>query len=64
MKLSDIVSAAGLSWYAEVALVLFMLAFVLVLWRVFKPSLKAKYERAARLPLDDEHCEPPRNGTV
>ena len=58
MKLSDIVSAAGLSWYAEVALVLFMIAFVLVLWRVFKPSLRAKYERAARLPLDDDAQTP------
>lgn len=63
MKLSDIVSAAGLSWYAEVALVLFMLAFFIVLWRLFKPSLKAKYDRAARLPLDDEHPQTPRNGT-
>ena len=60
MKLSDIVSAAGLSWYAEVALVLFMLAFGLVLWRVFRPSAKAKYERAARMPLDDEQPQTPR----
>ena len=44
MKLADIVSAAGLAWYAQVALVLFVLAFLLVLWRVFKPSLKAKYD--------------------
>ena len=61
MKLSDIMSAAGLSRYAEVALVLFMLAFVLVLWRVFKPSAKAKYDRAARMPLDDETTQTPRN---
>lgn len=63
MKLSDIVSAAGLSWYAEVALVLFVVAFLIVLWRVFKPSLKAKYDRAARMPLDDEPPRTPRNGT-
>ena len=62
MKLSDIVSAAGLSWYAEVALVLFMAAFVLVVWRVFAPSLKAKYDRAARLPLDDEPPQSSRTG--
>ena len=60
MKLSDIVSAAGLSWYAEVALVLFILAFLLVLWRVFRPSAKAKYDSAARMPLDDEHPQNPR----
>ena len=64
MKLSDIVSAAGLSWYAEVALVLFFLAFLVVLWRVFKPSLKAKYDRAARMPLDEDHPDIPPNGTV
>jgi cbb3-type cytochrome oxidase subunit 3 len=60
MKLSDIMSAAGLSWYAEVALVLFMLAFVLVLWRIFRPSAKARYDVAARMPLDDEHPQTPR----
>ena len=63
MKLSDIVSAAGLSWYAEVALILFFLAFLVVLWRVFKPSLKAKYDRAARMPLDDDQPDIPPNGT-
>ena len=61
MKRSDSLSAAGLSWYAEVALVLFMLAFLLVLWRVFKPSAKAKYDRAARMPLDDDTPQTPRN---
>jgi cbb3-type cytochrome oxidase subunit 3 len=60
MKLSDVVSAAGLSWYAEVALVLFILAFVLVLWRVFKPSAKAKYDQASRIPLDDDNPQTPR----
>jgi cbb3-type cytochrome oxidase subunit 3 len=60
MKLSDIMSASGLSWYAEVALVLFILAFLLVLWRIYRPSAKAKYDRAARMPLDDEHPQTPR----
>jgi cbb3-type cytochrome oxidase subunit 3 len=61
VKLSDIVGGSGLAWYAEVALVLFFLAFLLVVWRVFKPSLKAKYDRAARMPLDDEHPQTPRS---
>jgi cbb3-type cytochrome oxidase subunit 3 len=60
VKLSDIMSASGLSWYAEVALVLFMLAFLLVLWRVFRPSAKAKYDQAARMPLDDDNPQTPR----
>jgi cbb3-type cytochrome oxidase subunit 3 len=60
MKLSDIMSAAGLSRYAEVALVLFILAFLLVLWRIFRPSAKSKYDLAARMPLDDEHPQTSR----
>jgi cbb3-type cytochrome oxidase subunit 3 len=57
MKLSDIMSNAGLTIYAEVALILFVLVFAGVLWRVFSPSRKKEYERASRLPLDEE---PPR----
>ena len=66
MKLSDIMAHAGLAGYAEVALVLFLLAFAVILWRVFLPSRTAEYERAARLPLDDEtiiHPGGPRAGS-
>lgn len=62
MKLSDIMSAAGLSWYAEVAMVLFILAFLIIVWRVFAPSRKAHWEQQARMPLDDEHPVTPRRG--
>ena len=62
MKLSDIMSAANLSWYAEVALVLFFLAFLIIVWRVFRPSKRAEWEKPARMPLDDEHPVTPRRG--
>lgn len=54
MSLTEIMSAAGLSRYAEVALVLFMCAFVVLVWRIYLPSRRRGLERAARLPLDDD----------
>ncbi|MCU0635617.1 MAG: hypothetical protein MUE41_12150 [Gemmatimonadaceae bacterium] len=58
MKLSDVVSGAGLSFYAEVALVLFMLAFLGIVVRLFWPgrdraARDAAMAANARLPLDD-----------
>ncbi len=57
MKLSDIMSAAGLHGYAEVALVLFMLAFVMIAARVFSPSQARSMEQARRLVLEDEYSD-------
>ena len=54
MKLSDIMSHAGLAGYAEVALVLFLIAFLIVAVRTFWPSRSREMERAARLPLEDD----------
>lgn len=54
MSLTEIMSNAGLSRYAEVALVLFFVAFVLIVWRIYAPSRKRALEQAARLPLDDD----------
>lgn len=53
MKLSDIMSGANLTLYPKVALVLFLLAFVVVLVRTFNPGARAEQARAAGLPLDD-----------
>lgn len=53
MKLSDVVSGAGLAFYAEVALLLFFIVFVIVGVRVML-TRGSSLERAARLPLDDE----------
>ncbi len=53
MRLTDIMSHAGLSGYAEVALILFFLAFVGVLVVTFLPSRRREMDRAARLPFED-----------
>jgi hypothetical protein len=53
MKLSDVMSAMNLASYAEVGLVLFLFAFLLValdLWR----SKGQELERARQLPLADD----------
>jgi cbb3-type cytochrome oxidase subunit 3 len=54
MSLTEIMSNAGLSRYAEWALLLFVFAFVLILVRLLRPSKRAEFEAQARLPLDDE----------
>ena len=55
MRLSDIMSHAGLSTYAEVALVIFLIAFLLIVVGVFAPSRKREFDEASRMPLDDVH---------
>ncbi|MGE5176940.1 MAG: hypothetical protein ACM3JJ_11260 [Hyphomicrobiales bacterium] len=56
MHLSDIMAHAGLALYAEIAMVLFLLVFVVVVVRIFR-ARKSDVERQARLPLEDD--EPP-----
>jgi cbb3-type cytochrome oxidase subunit 3 len=60
MHLSDIMSHAGLSGYAEIALVIFLVAFLLILVAVFAPSRKREFDAASRMPLDDVHPQSPR----
>jgi len=60
MRLSDIMSHAGLSGYAEVALVIFLIAFLLIAVGVFAPSRKREFDEASRMPLDDVHPQSPR----
>jgi len=62
MRLSDIVSGAGLSFYAEVALVLFLLVFVVVMWRLWRPSRRADLEAQRLLPFEPDMPAPPREG--
>lgn len=61
MSLTEIMSNAGLSRYAEWALLLFVFAFVLILWRILKPSRRAALERQKMLPLEDDDQPPPRS---
>ncbi len=53
MKLSDIMSHAGLAMYAQVALVLFFGVFIAVAIRTYAPSRRGVLDDAALLPLDD-----------
>ena len=54
MRLSDIMSAMRLGTYAEVALVLFMLAFLAIGVNVFRRRNAEAWERARHLPLELE----------
>ena len=52
MSLSDIVSNAGLAFYAQVALVIFFLVFVGIVVYVFVRR-KSSWDHVRNLPLDD-----------
>jgi len=54
MRLSDIMGHAGLSRFAEIALVIFMIAFIAIVIRTWAPSRRAEQERARHLPFDDD----------
>jgi len=60
LRLSDIMSHAGLHGYAEVAMILFFLAFLAIVLRVFSPSRKREMDEMAHLPLEDD--EPGHHG--
>lgn len=53
MKLSDIMSAAGLELYAEVALVIFLVVWLAATIRTFARGSSAQYDAAGRMPFDD-----------
>jgi hypothetical protein len=60
MRLTDIMSGSGLAGFAEIALILFMIAFALIATTLFLPSRKRDLERQGRLPLDDDAVLHPR----
>lgn len=62
--LSDVMSAAGLAGYAIVALLLFLVAFVLVVWTIYAPSRRGQHDRDALLPFDDGAAPSDTRGTV
>ena len=53
MKLSDIMSAAGLTSWAEVGLVISFVTFAAIVAYVFVFRSKASFEEARQLPLKD-----------
>lgn len=62
MKLVDVMSASGLSIYAIVALLLFVISFVAIVIRTFAPSQASQHDYDARLPLSDDDQEPAQPG--
>jgi hypothetical protein len=58
MKLSDVVGAAGLAGYAEIALVLFLFAFAAIVTQVVSRKRAPEWKRAASLPLGDSDEDP------
>jgi cbb3-type cytochrome oxidase subunit 3 len=52
-SLADVVAAAGLAQYAEIALLLFFGVFIAITLRVVSAN-KASLDRAAHLPLEDD----------
>ena len=51
-SLTDVVSASGLSIYAEIALVIFLVAFLGVVISLFLPSRQRTYEHLRHLPIE------------
>jgi len=60
MRLSDIMSAAGLAFYAEVALGLFMFAFALIALGILSRSNRSTWEQARWLPLSEDQAREAR----
>jgi len=60
VSLTDLMSNAGLAIYAEVGMVLFLIAFVGIVWWVFRPANRKRWMNDARLPLDDANSKTPR----
>jgi cbb3-type cytochrome oxidase subunit 3 len=62
MSLTEIMSSAGLSSYAEIALLLFFFAFLVIMWRIFRPSRRKELEGHKTMPLEnDPTANPPRS---
>ncbi|MEO8619829.1 MAG: cbb3-type cytochrome c oxidase subunit 3 [bacterium] len=60
MSLTDLMSHAGLAGFAEIGMVLFFLAFLGIVWWVFRPANRKRWTLDARMPLDDVHPQQPR----
>jgi len=55
VKLSDVVSHAGLATYAEVALVLFAIAFAVMAFDLLRKHKRPYLVHQSMLPFDDGH---------
>ena len=59
MRLSDIMGAAGLSSWAEIALILCFITFSAIVVWVFVVRKKRSYEHLRELPLEDDNAVDP-----
>jgi len=59
MSLSDIMSAAGLSSWAELGLILCFAVFTMIVVWVFVVRKKPSYEHLRELPLEDDNAADP-----
>lgn len=53
MSLSELMSSMDLAFYPQVALVIFLLVFAAVTWRVFTRRSREESHACAMIPLDD-----------
>jgi len=53
-SLTDVMSGAGLSAYAEIALVIFFFAFIGIVISLFVPNRQKTYEHLRHLPIDGD----------
>ena len=63
-SLTDVVSGAGLSIYAEIALVIFLVAFLGIVISLFAPGRRQIHERLRHLPIDGDSDPDPSVGTT
>jgi cbb3-type cytochrome oxidase subunit 3 len=59
MKLSDIMSAAGLTSWAEIGLIISFITFAAIVAYVFIVRSRASYEDARNLPFEDDDATLP-----
>jgi len=59
MSLTDVMSAAGLSSWTELALILCFITFAAIVFWVFVVRRKPSYEHLRNLPLDDDRSTAP-----
>lgn len=60
MKLSDIMGNAGLSQYAQIALIIFLVVFIAIVIRTWAPSRRQELYDASMIPLNDDVVTPRR----
>lgn len=63
-RLADVIGASGLSGYAVIALILFVLAFFFVIAALFGPRSRERNEHDALLPFDDGSRPPSASSEV